>query len=98
VKQEGLPELIRKLQSDFSPEIGIVFQDTKSPVSHSKKVGELTSLLQESFLEFVFEDLSLNQASSAKSGSLLNQEERVGLDRLVEALECTMWSSMIQKS
>ena len=37
VKQGGLPDLIRHFQSECQPEIGIVFQDTKDPVTHTKQ-------------------------------------------------------------
>ena len=37
VKQGGLPDLIRNFQSECQPEIGIVFQDTKDPVTHTKQ-------------------------------------------------------------
>jgi len=39
VKQGGLPELIRHFQNECQPEIGIVFQNTKNPVTYSKQAA-----------------------------------------------------------
>ena len=39
VKQGGLPDLIRNFQDECQPEIGIVFQDTKNPVTHTKQAA-----------------------------------------------------------
>jgi hypothetical protein len=31
------------------------------------------------------------------AGSLLGGDEKVGVERLIESLECCMWSSMLKK-
>jgi hypothetical protein len=52
-------------------------------------------------VEYIREDLSVTGVapvvSGAPAGSLLSGEEKVGVARLVESLQCCMWSNMIKK-
>jgi hypothetical protein len=50
-------------------------------------------------LELIYEDLgqACQTPGKAVTSTLLGADQRVGVDRLIEALECTMWSNMMQK-
>ena len=69
-----------------------------------KKEAEqvIDNVIQNYFIEYLREDLSKIDTKGAargagRAGSLLGGDEKVGVERLIESLECCMWSSMLKK-
>ena len=60
-------------------------------------------MVQNHFIEYLREDLGVYRApegegaESKPAGSLLGGDEKVGIERLIESLQCCMWSSMVKK-
>lgn len=68
-----------------------------------KSVEErIDSVIQGYFIEYIREDLTkrdqTQKLEGTVAGSLLGGDEKVGIERLIESLQCCMWSSMIKKN
>ena len=66
-------------------------------ISFSRKTETaLDEIVQSSFLEYLSDDLESVQQADKNIGGLLGQDEKRGFERLIEALQCSMWSNMVQ--
>lgn len=83
------------MQTEFQPEIGLLFHNTKDKARFSSEIeSAIDDLIQGSFLEFIQDDLDAVTQGERNTGGLLGQDEKKGFERLIEALQCSMWSNM----
>lgn len=109
---ETYARLISFAQDSFSPEISLLFYNGDTSRGFSKKVEErIDDVIQNYFVEYLREDLNKqapmpgyqamadddDQPKQGPAGSLLSGVEKVGIERLIESLQCCMWSSMVKK-
>ena len=94
---------ISTLQDTYSPEIALLFYNGGNQRQFKKESEQvIDNVIQNYFIEYLKEDLSKFDTkgagkASGKAGSLLGGDEKVGVERLIESLECCMWSSMLKK-
>jgi hypothetical protein len=94
---------ISTLQDTYSPEIALMFYNGAKKGQFKKEAEQvIDNVIQNYFIEYLREDLSkidpMGAARGAgRAGSLLSGDEKVGVERLIESLECCMWSSMLKK-
>jgi hypothetical protein len=60
---QGMAPKITQLYEQYQPEIGVIFQNSKTPLTQTHPEN-LSKILQENFLEFTYEDLTAPYSSS----------------------------------
>ena len=94
---------ISTLQDTYSPEISLLFYNGGNLRQFKKEAEQIIdNVIQNYFIEYLKEDLSKFDAkgdrmASGRAGSLLGGDEKIGVERLIESLECCMWSSVLKK-
>jgi len=101
---ETYARLISFAQDTYSPEIALLFYNGDIPFSRAVE-ARIDEVIQNYFVEYLREDLTRKSETKGyapmldggPAGSLLSGVEKVGIERLIESLQCCMWSSMIKK-
>ena len=93
-------QLIEAIQTELQPEIALLFYN--GPENGFEKTTEslIDNVVQSSYVEYLQHDLTKFESSGKQthSGGLLGGDEKIGMHRLVEALQCCMWSNMTKKN
>lgn len=78
-----------------SLEIGILFLNSVDQHDEdSAACKKMDEAIEKSMLEFLKDDLPNVQKEDRNTGRLLSQDEKVGIERLIEALQLVPWPNM----
>jgi hypothetical protein len=88
-------------ESNTPPEISLLFYNGSLHMFKKGIEERIDGIIQNHFIEYLKEDLSVHTPDTngyqSMAGGLLGGEDKVGVARLIEALQCCMWTSMLKK-